>query len=77
MVSLSEIIRSPLGLNKLREMLPSDSKAMLYSELAKDNRPRQAIFKGVKSIVVLYETKIDRILQGHWIVLIPPQHRVF
>ena len=76
MVGLREIIRKPLGLNKLREMLPSDSKAMLYSELAKDKRSRQAIFKGVRSIVVLYETKIDNKTQGHWVVLIPRAHSI-
>ena len=76
MVGLREIIRKPLGLNKLREMLPSDSKAMLYSELAKDKRSRQAIFKGVRSIVVLYETKIDNKTQGHWFVLIPRAHNI-
>ena len=57
-------------------MLPSDSKAMLYSELAKDKRSRQAIFKGVRSIVVLYETKIDNKTQGHWVVLIPRAHSI-
>ena len=56
MVSLQEIIREPLGLNKLRGMLPRDSKAILYSSLANDKRSRQAIFKGIRSLVVLYET---------------------
>lgn len=76
MVSLLEIIRQPLGLNKLREMLPSTSKAMLYSSLAKDKRSRQAIFKGLRSIVVLYETKINGSRQGHWVVLIPRAHSI-
>ena len=75
-VSLQEIIRSPLGLNKLREMLPEDSKAVLYSSLAKDKRSRQAIFKGLRSLVVLYETKIDGKLSGHWVVLIPRAHSI-
>ena len=76
MVTLRDIIRKPLGLNKLRSMLPSDSKALLYAELAKDTRPRQAIFKGLRSLVVLYETKIQNKSQGHWVVLIPRAHSI-
>jgi len=76
MVGLREIIRKPLGLNKLREMLPSTSKAMLYSSITNDKRSREAIFKGVKSIVVLYETKINGSRQGHWVVLIPRAHSI-
>ena len=75
-VSLQEIKREPLGLNKLREMLPKDSKAVLYSSLAKDTRSRQAIFKGIRSLVVLYETKIDGKRVGHWVVLIPRAHSI-
>ena len=75
-VSLQEIRRSPLGLNKLREMLPEDSTAVLYSSLAKDTRSRQAIFKGIRSLVVLYETKIDGSRVGHWVVLIPRAHSI-
>ena len=56
-ISLKEIRREPLGLNKLRAMLPNDSKAVLYSSLAKDKRSRQAIFKGIRSLVVLYENE--------------------
>lgn len=76
MVSLREIIREPLGLNKLREMLPNNSKAMLYSDLAKNKASRESIFKGLRSIVVLYETKIDGKRQGHWVVLIPRAHSI-
>lgn len=75
-MSLQEIKRNPLGLNKLRTMLPSDSHAILYSTLAKDNRSRQAIFKGIRSLVVLYETKIDGSRVGHWVVLIPRAHSI-
>ena len=73
---MQEIRRSPLGLNKLREMLPEDSTAVLYSSLAKDTRSRQAIFKGIRSLVVLYETKIDGSRVGHWVVLIPRAHSI-
>ena len=75
-ISLKEIRREPLGLNKLRAMLPEDSKAILYSSLAKDKRSRQAIFKGLRSLVVLYETKIDGKREGHWVVLIPRAHSI-
>ena len=75
MVSIREIIREPLGLNRLRGMLPNDSKAVLYSSLAKDKRSRQDIFKCIRSLVVLYETKIDgKPNVGHWVVLIPRAH---
>ena len=76
MISLQKIIQQPLGLNKLRDMLPEDSKALLYSSLAKDKRSRQAIFKGIRSLVVLYETNIDNKRQGHWVVLIPRAHSI-
>jgi hypothetical protein len=75
-VSLLDIVREPLGLNKLREMLPSSSKAVLYSTLTKNKRSRQEIFKGILSMVVLYETKIDGKRQGHWVVLIPRAHSI-
>ena len=75
-VSLQEIQREPLGLNKLRAMLPKDSKAVLYSSLAKVKRSRQAIFKRIRSLVVLYETKIDGKRVGHWVVLIPRAHSI-
>ena len=68
----NQIISQPLGLQKLRSLLPADSKAVLYNSLR--GRKRSEIFKNLTSLVVLYETKINNKKQGHWICLIPRAH---
>ena len=68
----ADIISNPLGLEKLRSLLPEDSKAVLYDSLR--GKKRTAIFKNLTSLVVLYETKIDNKKQGHFVVLLPRAH---
>ena len=69
---LKKIISQPLGLEKLRSLLPSRSKAVLYESLR--NSKRSKVFANLDSLVVLYETKIDNKKEGHYIVLIPRAH---
>ena len=76
MVRVKDIISKPMTLSRLRELLPNDSKAVLYSSLQKDNRKRQDIFRGIKSLIVLYEGKIDGRKQGHFVCLIPRPHSI-
>ena len=64
----ARIIAQPLGLEKLRSLLPDDSKAVLYESLR--GKKRGELFKNLTSLVVLYETKIDNKKQGHFVVLI-------
>ena len=71
---LQQIISQPLGLEKLRSLLPQDSKAVLYASLR--NKTRAQVFKNVDSLVVLYETKVDNKKQGHYVVLIPRAHSI-
>lgn len=68
----ARIISQPLGLEKLRSLLPTDSKAVLYESLR--GKKRGELFKNLTSLVVLYETKIDNKKQGHFVVLIPRAH---
>ena len=68
----ARIISKPLGLEKLRSLLPDDSKAVLYESLR--GKKRTTLFKNLTSLIVLYETKIDGRKQGHWICLIPRAH---
>ena len=68
------IISEPLGLEKLRSLLPERSKAVLYTSLR--NKKRSDVFKNLDSLVVLYETKIDNKKQGHYVVLIPRAHSI-
>jgi hypothetical protein len=68
----TRIISQPLGLEKLRSILPEDSKAVLYESLR--GKKRGTLFKHITSLVVLYETKIDGKKQGHWVCLIPRAH---
>ena len=68
----ARIISQPLGLEKLRSILPEDSKAVLYETLR--GKKRADVFKNLNSLVVLYETKIGGKKQGHWVVLIPRAH---
>jgi hypothetical protein len=76
MVRLKDIISKPMTLTRLRELLPDDSKAVLYSTLQKDKRKRQDVFRGINSLVVLYEGKIDNKKQGHFVCLIPRPHSI-
>ena len=62
----------PLGLEKLRSLLPDDSKAVLYESLR--GKKRADVFKNLSSLVVLYETKIGGKKQGHYILLLPRAH---
>ena len=57
-----EIISKPLGLERLRSLLPEDSKAVLYESLR--GKKRSDVFKNITSLVVLYETKIDNKKEG-------------
>ena len=68
----AKIISQPLGLEKLRSLLPEDSKAVLYESLR--GKKRSEVFKNLNSLVVLYETKINNKKQGHYICLIPRAH---
>ena len=63
---LKKIISQPLGLEKLRSLLPESSKAVLYESLR--HKKRSEVFKNIDSLVVLYETKINNKKQGHYIV---------
>jgi hypothetical protein len=76
MVNLSEIISQPMTLSRLRELLPKDSKAVLYDTLKNDKRTRKDIFRGINSLVVLYEGKIDGKKQGHYVCLIPRAYSI-
>jgi hypothetical protein len=76
MVQLSDIISKPMSLSRLRELLPAKSKAVLYATLQKDKRNRQDIFRGINSLVVLYEGRIDGRKQGHFVCLIPRAHSI-
>ena len=67
-----EIISKPLGLERLRSLLPEDSKAVLYESLR--GKKRSEVFKNITTLVVLYETKIDNKKEGHFVVLIPRAH---
>ena len=69
-----EIISQPLGLEKLRSLLPSQSKAVLYESLR--NKTRGTLFKNLDSLVVLYETTVNKKKQGHYIVLLPRAHSI-
>lgn len=69
---LKKIIAEPLGLEKLRSLLPKRSKAVLYESLR--NKKRAQVFNNIDSLVVLYETKIDNKKTGHYVVLIPRAH---
>ena len=71
---LARIISKPLGLEKLRSLLPDDSKAVLYESLR--GKKRSSVFANLSSLVVLYETKIDGKKQGHWVCLIPRAHSI-
>ena len=71
---LKQIISQPLGLEKLRSLLPKDSKAVLYESLR--NKTRAQVFKNIDSLVVLYETKIGNKTQGHYVVLVPRAHSI-
>ena len=75
MISLNTIVSEPLGLHKLRSMLPEQSKAMLYNDLRKF-ASRKSLFRNINSLVVLYETTIDGKKQGHFVVLIPRTHSI-
>ena len=68
----AKIISQPLGLEKLRSLLPEDSKAVLYESLR--GKKRSDVFKNLNSLIVLYETKINNKKQGHYICLIPRAH---
>jgi len=70
----ADIISKPLGLERLRDLLPDDSKAILYSSL--HGKKRATLFKDISSLVVLYETKISGKKQGHWVCLIPRAHSI-
>ena len=70
----AKIISQPLGLEKLRTLLPEDSKAVLYETLR--GKKRGALFKNLSSLCVLYETKIDNKKQGRWICWIPRAHSI-
>ena len=71
---LQNIISQPLGLEKLKSLLPKGSKAVLYESLR--NSKRSDVFKNLNSMVVLYETKIDNKTQGHYVCLIPRAHSI-
>lgn len=71
---LHEIISKPLGLEKLRSLLPKQSKAVLYETLR--NQKRSNVFQNLDSLVVLYETKVDNKKTGHYVVLIPRSHSI-
>ena len=70
----ARILSQPLGLEKLRSLLPKDSKAVLYESLR--GKRRGDVFKNLSSLVVLYETKIDGKKQGHFICLLPRAHSI-
>jgi hypothetical protein len=76
MVQIREIISQPMTISRLRELLPQNSKAVLYNTLKHDKRKRKDIFRGINSLVVLYEGKIDGIKQGHYVCLIPRSHSI-
>ena len=71
---LKKILSEPLGLEKLRTLLPKRSKAVLYESLR--NKSRAEIFKNLDSLVVLYEVKIANRNEGHYVVLIPRTHSI-
>ena len=76
MTSVKRVISEPLELNRLRALLPRESKAVLYKTLRDSKRKRAQIFKGITSLVVLYETTVNKKLQGHYVVLIPRAHSI-
>ena len=76
MVRLREIISKPMTITRLRQLIPDDAKAVLYTTLQKDKRKRQDIFRGINTLVVLYEGKIDGKKQGHFVCLIPRSHSI-
>ena len=69
-----QIISEPLGLEKLKRLLPKRSKAVLYESIR--NQKRAQVFKNIDSLVVLYETKVDNKTQGHYVALIPRAHSI-
>ena len=71
---IKSIMSEPLGLEKLRSLLPANSKAILYESLR--NKTRGEVFKNIDSLVVLYETKVDGSKQGHFVVLLPRAHSI-
>ena len=71
---LQNIISQPLGMEKLRSLLPKQSKVVLYESLR--NSQRSEVFKNLDSLVVLYETKINNKKQGHYVCLIPRAHSI-
>ena len=71
---LQNLISQPLGMEKLRSLLPKQSKVVLYESLR--NSKRSEVFKNLDSLVVLYETKINNKKQGHYVCLIPRAHSI-
>lgn len=71
---LKKIISEPLGLEKLRSLLPKRSKAVLYESIR--NTTRAKVFNNIDSLVVLYETKVNNKTQGHYVVLLPRAHSI-
>ena len=67
-----EIITEPLGLERLRSLLPKRSKAVLYESLR--NKKRSEVFKDLDSLIVLYETTVNKKTEGHFVALIPRAH---
>ena len=76
MVSQREIISKPVAIERLRQLLPSNSKVVLYETLQGDKRSRGEIFKNNQTLAVLYEGIIDGKKQGHFVLLIPRAHSI-
>ncbi len=76
-ISLQNIVSETLDIERLREMLPKRSKAILYNSLTKLLPIRRKdLFKQLDSLIVLYEGVIDKKKQGHYVVLIPRAHSI-
>ena len=69
-----QIISQPLGLEKLKSLLPERSKVMLYESIR--NKKRSEIFKNLDSLVVLYDTKVNNKKIGQYVGLLPRPHSI-
>ena len=61
---MERLITEPMSLEKLRKFLPPDSHAVLYKELD------ASALKHKNSVVVLYETQVNKKKIGHFIVIL-------
>ena len=62
---------TPIDLRVLKQLIPSECKALKYTQL---DKPRRELFKDVEGIAVLIPHKISKI--GHFITLIPKRHHI-